>query len=601
MKTPICLSLQRLALACASLLLWLPLSSQTIVYSENFESGGAGSFSLNTPDLGSTTTGYNDWVVNNAYSGGSGTLVCLGFPFTFTVNNSPTQPAAVTNSPSSFYLHILADAAASSNIFNSNYQPADGTCGQAENYFAKMAAPVSTLGLTGVTLSFYWMGTGSNTSYGEVHYSTNGGTSWTLVTSPVSQYAFQGNWTQQTISLPAFDNQASLLFGFRFVNGISTTGTDPAFSIDEIVLSGTGCSAVTTTASAEICNGDSIFLGGAFQTQSGTYTDSLLTGQGCDSLVNTTLVVNSAPTIFVAAAICDGDSFFAGGAWQTTAGLYNDQFSTSQGCDSTIITNLMVSPTYSSTASAAICEGDSIFLGGSFQTTAGSYVDSFQTALGCDSLEITVLTVSPSPETNAAAAICQGDSILLGGAFQTSAGSYVDVFQTAQGCDSTVTTALTVTAVDTAVSVTNNVLSANASPAAYQWIDCNTGMALAGETGQSFTASQSGSYAVVVSANGCSDTSSCRNVVVTSSVDALWAGSVSLFPNPAGDRVSLALDRARPQLRVRIVNALGQVLLERDFRGAKLVELDTSGLPAGMYSLVLEAGTEAKVLALLKR
>ncbi|MFM7301014.1 MAG: hypothetical protein ACKO1R_07735, partial [Crocinitomicaceae bacterium] len=45
-------------------------------------------------------------------------------------------------------------------------------------------------------------------------------------------------------------------------------------------------------------------------------------------------------------------------------------------------------------------------------------------------------------------AICEGESVLLGGSFQTSSGIYTDVFITAQGCDSTVTTNLSINPVD---------------------------------------------------------------------------------------------------------------------------------------------------------
>jgi gliding motility-associated-like protein len=46
----------------------------------------------------------------------------------------------------------------------------------------------------------------------------------------------------------------------------------------------------------------------------------------------------------VNAAICDGQSYYAGGANQTTTGIYKDTLQTLIGCDSIIITNLTVHP-----------------------------------------------------------------------------------------------------------------------------------------------------------------------------------------------------------------------------------------------------------------
>lgn len=575
------------------------LSGQGPIYMEDFESPNH-SFVLNTSALGGATAGFNDWAVNNAYTGGTGTLICLGFPFTFTVNNSPTQPAAITNSPNSTYMHMLADNAVLNNILNANYQPADGTCQGSESNFSGMGIDISTAGLSGVTFSFWWMGVGSATSYGEVYYSTNSGTSWIQLTAPISQYNNQSTWTQQSITNPAFDNQATLRFGFRFVNNISTTGADPAFSVDQIEVTGTGCSAVSTNLSVDICDGDSAFAGGAFQTQTGIYTDSLLNSQGCDSIVTTNLTVNPTPVVFSTASICEGDSIFIGGAFQTTAGTYTDAFTTAAGCDSTEVTTLVVNPTYSNTSSLAICEGDSVFLGGSFQTTAGTYTDAFTTAAGCDSTEITVLTVNPAPQTNDAAAICEGDSILLGGSFQTQAGTYVDVLQTAEGCDSTVTTTLTVNTVDTSVTFLSGVLTANASPASYQWIDCNSNMPISGETGQSYTVTQSGSFAVEVTENGCTATSSCWNLVIENSAQPSVLDQVSIFPNPVEEDLQVDLGGVRVDLRLSVVNALGQVLLQQEHKATRSLHVTLSDLPAGIYLLQLESGREAKTFRIVK-
>ena len=58
-----------------------------------------------------------------------------------------------------------------------------------------------------------------------------------------------------------------------------------------------------------ICQGDSILLGGFFQTNSGLYVDSLQTINGCDSVLSTTLIINPLPNVSVASfnpdTLCD--------------------------------------------------------------------------------------------------------------------------------------------------------------------------------------------------------------------------------------------------------------------------------------------------------
>ena len=218
-------------------------TSQTTLYSEDFESGN--SFSLNTADLGASNT-YNTWLMNNTYAGGSGTFVCMGFPFSFTVVNTPTQPAGITNSPSSNYMHITAQAAVSSGITCASYIPADGTCVTDESNFSRMTAPISTTGYSGVSFDFWWLCGGSPQGFGEVYYSFDGGSTWILKQSVLNNVT---NWTQSTLTDVAWDNQASLMFGFRFVNTTTATAADPAFSIDQVLITATAVvlNDITTT------------------------------------------------------------------------------------------------------------------------------------------------------------------------------------------------------------------------------------------------------------------------------------------------------------------------------------------------------------------
>lgn len=201
---------------------------------------------------------------------------------------------------------------------------------------------------------------------------------------------------------------------------------------------------INVTQNESICEGESFFAGGAFQTTSGTYTDSYTTPAGCDSIVTTVLTVNPATMETVNESICEGQSYFAGGAFQTTSGTYTDVFMNANGCDSTIITNLTVDPNIQVTENPSICEGESYFAGGALQTTSGTYTDVFVTAAGCDSTVITNLTVNPNVTTNLAVSICDGESYFVGGANQTTGGTYTDQYMTSNGCDSTVITVLTV-------------------------------------------------------------------------------------------------------------------------------------------------------------
>src|SRR5690606_28942103 len=113
------------------------------------------------------------------------------------------------------------------------------------------------------------------------------------------------------------------------------------------------------TRDVEVCEGGSVIAGGALQTTTGTYYDTLVTAFGCDSVVITNFTVHSESTITVTPAICQGESYFAGGDSRTTAGTYRDTFFTTHGCDSIVITILTVNPVYNISRSVSICQGES--------------------------------------------------------------------------------------------------------------------------------------------------------------------------------------------------------------------------------------------------
>jgi hypothetical protein len=191
-----------------------------------------------------------------------------------------------------------------------------------------------------------------------------------------------------------------------------------------------------------ICEGNSYFAGGAAQTVTGIYFDFLTDGNACDSTIVTHLFVNDTTTTIVNTQICEGQQLFAGGANQNTSGTYIDILIDVNGCDSTVVTNLTVTDTTHTRRSVAICEGTSLFVGGANQTSAGTYTDIRIDQNGCDSLVITNLTVFDTTHTILFDTICEGQSVFVGGSNQTSSGTYIDILTDINGCDSTLITNL---------------------------------------------------------------------------------------------------------------------------------------------------------------
>ena len=90
--------------------------------------------------------------------------------------------------------------------------------------------------------------------------------------------------------------------------------------------------------------------------------------------------------------------------------------------------------------------------------------------------------------------------------------------------------------------------------------------------------------------------------VGTHEISGNQALTFNLFPNPAGDFVWLTVDRqAQTKMLVSIFNAAGQIIETTTLLpGAERLQINTAGLPKGMYAVRLqsESGTGVKKLVL---
>jgi len=187
---------------------------------------------------------------------------------------------------------------------------------------------------------------------------------------------------------------------------------------------------------------------------------------------------------------------------------------------------------------------------------------------------------------NIQATICDGEVYT----FPDGTSSSVAMVQTSHltainGCDSIIITDLSVTIVNTAVTLNQVTITAQQAGAVYRWLDCNNGFAqISGATQQSFTATVSGSYAVEVTYDDCIDTSDCIPVVVTGLPREVKDG-ISIRPNPAGDYLFIETSGQSLPVHIRIVDLSGRVLQETILTEIDQARLSLSGLRNGYYLL----------------
>ena len=169
-----------------------------------------------------------------------------------------------------------------------------------------------------------------------------------------------------------------------------------------------------------------------------------------------------------------------GGQNYSAAGFYTDSLTTQNGCDSVVVLDLSVLPVFADTVSASICSNETYTFGGQNYSTAGFYADSLTTQNGCDSVVVLNLSVLPISASAFADTIFANQTYSFGGQSLTATGTYSDTLQNNVGCDSVVTLNLTVWPVFTATVVQMGdslVASPNGSDYSFVWLN-NAGQAI---------------------------------------------------------------------------------------------------------------------------
>jgi hypothetical protein len=356
------------------------------------------------------------------------------------------------------------------------------------------------------------------------------------------------------------------------------------------------------TASASICTGQTYSFGTQTLTAPGTYTELFTSAGGCDSLVVLTLNVSSGYVTNETASICDGNTYtFPDGTIGTTTQVYTSALTSVGGCDSTIVTALTVLQPVVLTQAAEMCEGASYtFPDGSVGTTTQAQTSVLTGANGCDSTIVTALTVHPAYNNTESVVICSGESYTYpDGTTGNTDETHTSLLSTVNGCDSLIITILTVETVDASVTQTGATLTASQTGATYQWIDCDNGnTAMAGETNQAFTASATtGNYAVVVTIGNCSDTSACYLVDYTS-IDDIVGGSVTVFPNPTDGVVSITWEGE--VTKIEVTDAKGKLIKRVEEFTENAYQLELIEFSSGVYFIHIESAYGRTVHDLMK-
>lgn len=348
----------------------------------------------------------------------------------------------------------------------------------------------------------------------------------------------------------------------------------------------------TSTLSDNVCNGSSISLSGngansyswdngisngvSFTPSSSkTYTVTGTDQNGCVGVASKTIKLNPLPIVTIRAsanAVCAGSTLTLNGegavnyAWNggvvnglpfnpSSTNTYTVTGSDSNGCANTASKSITVNPLPNVIANASadpICAGSSTTLYGSGATT---------------------YTWSGGVTNNVA--------------FTPSAtATYTVTGIDANNCSNTASKTITVNPLpNITVSINGWTISSNETgPALYQWINCSSNQAIGGAINKTYTASANGSYAVIVSKNNCSDTSSCitfSNVGVDENTAVKY--DFSVYPNPNNGTFDIKSHNEGDYI---IINELGQSVTRFNLTKDANYHARIENLSRGMYFIL---------------
>src|SRR5690554_3556040 len=133
--------------------------------------------------------------------------------------------------------------------------------------------------------------------------------------------------------------------------------------------------------------------------------------------------------------------------------------------------------------------------------------------------------------------------------------------------------------VDVTTALDDATITATATGLNYQWIDCSDNSIIVGETGVSYTATVSGSYAVIITDGTCVDTSTCVTVNISSLNDNDFAG-VKIYPNPVKEVLNITNENGTLQ-SVEVVSATGSIVYSSTISSSNFT-VNTAQLNAGV-------------------
>ncbi len=386
---------------------------------------------------------------------------------------------------------------------------------------------------------------------------------------------------------------------YTWIDGVTYTSSTntPTFTLTNAV----GCDSVVTlnltinnsTTGTDVqiaCETFTWIDGVTYTSSTNTPTFTLTNAVGCDSIVTLNLTINDNIVDVTDVSVCS--SYTWNGQTYTQSGTYT--YTGTGACSVTDTLNLTILNNSGVDVQTA-CETFTWIDGVTYTTSTNTPTFTLTNAAGCDSLVTLNLTINNSTTSSTSQAAC--GSYSWNGQTYTQSGTYTYTTSNTNVCDSIATLVLTINAIPTATATGNGAVLTSSTGSTYQWIDCATNSPIQSATSQTFTATENGSYAVIVTnSTGCSDTSNCV-VIDQIGLEDISKFGVKVNPNPSNGIFNIDFT-SDISCKLTVLDASGRVVTNSNITGD--LSLDLSFVVTGVYYIQLNNDEFNTIIRVIK-
>jgi hypothetical protein len=297
-----------------------------------------------------------------------------------------------------------------------------------------------------------------------------------------------------------------------------------------------------------------------------------------------TRIVYPANYVELFTTVCDSLISPSGNYIWTSTGLYIDTIpGGGTAMDSIYVIHLTMGTSFGY-LNVVSCENYTSPSGNYTWTSSGIYTDTLVNIAGCDSVITINLTILNHSNATLNVTECNNYTSPSGNYTWNTSGIYFDTIPNSSGCDSIITINLTINSVDTTITANLPLLQANATGANYQWMYCDSAI-IQGEVNQIFLVTANGSYAVIISQNGCIDTSVCYLVYNLGINEHIHSNDFYIFPNPSSNNLIVAFGSIITKGYIMVSNTLGESVYAQNIFNESKKEINVENISSGIYFL----------------